>query len=939
MRVIFISLITSLLIAFAFSQSVLQKEKKYLQEYALADKLFHKAEKLSTKKEYDEALEEKLNGQSLAAFQSILPIVKKVADDSLAFFCHLKIGILQHYFDSIQLAKNNYLNAIALKQKLPQIKDSFLFQPLLFTARIYYSLNKFDSAYIYYKKAEKITELYHVSLNEEQRLYNGLGAIYFETGNFKQAKNYFEKAALLLSKSDPSYKDFIIAYKINIGSCLVRLEKFKEADEVYSSLLQYKITTNEILQNVGFVNLSIGNSLKAIDFFKKIKYNNSTNIILYNQLGKAYLNLAKKDSAEKYYMLALEENKKWNDTRKNNAHGTTYQYVADKFVAEKNYVNGIDNYQKAVLQFYPDYNETDVYKNPTIFSGVFSYINLFNTLAAKADAFEKLYEQDKKQASLDAALNAYRSAFFLADYVEKTYDSDEARLFLNKIKYRVHDRPIHISLQLYEITKNNHYLEEAYNFDQQNKASVLSLNVQESSIKSQTVTDAGLFEKETSIKSNITRLSLKARQINDSNQLEKIKAETRDNEIELGKLQDKINELPGYKVKKYANGIPTIAALQKILNKKTAILSYHLSGNELVILCISSNDISYTKQAIDSTFFSTVKSFKASLNFTKSGQKYDGDAVSLQLYNVTIKPIFNKLEHIDNLLIIPDDELNSLPFEALNDENGNYLFEKFSVQYQYSTALLRNNINDKTFKTVLAMAPFASRGNEEFTQLIFTKKEIENLKGDILLDSAATKNNFIAKATKSGIIHLATHTIVNDTLPEKSLIAFYPFTNLATNENNLYAQEIYNLKLTGTKLVVLSACETGNGQLSKGEGLMSLARAFTYAGCPNIIASLWKADDKSTAWIMQRYYHYYYNNTSAATSLQKAKLDYINSPDIEKKYKSPNYWAHLVLTGIPEKEVSSYAWLWAICISSFLILLFYLFVKRKKRTYDNNIML
>jgi CHAT domain-containing protein/tetratricopeptide (TPR) repeat protein len=930
MRVIFISIITIFFVALALSQSIVQKEKKYIQDYTIADKLFHEAEKLSGNENYDEVLEEKLNNQSLNIFQNIIPVAKKAGNDSLAFLCYLKTGILLHYFDSITLAKSNYLSAIALKTVLPQIEDSLLFQPLLFTGRICYGLNKFDSAYYYYKAAEKIREKYKTTLNEEQRLYNGLGSMYFETGNFKKAKNYFEKAILILSPTEPAYKDLLITYKINIASSLVKLEKFKEADSIYTSLLQYKITTNEILQSMGFVNLNLGKAEIAIEYFKKIDHKNSSNILLYNQLGKAFLSLGKIDSAEIYYSKAISENEKWNSSKRNTLHGLTFQYLADKFIVQKKYMGAIDNYQKSILQFYPDYDESNIYKNPQQFSGIFSYINLFNTLTAKADAFEKLYEQDKKQTLLDAALDAYRSAFLLADYVEKTYDSDEARLFLNKIKYKVHDRPIDISIQLFELTKNKNYLEEAYNFDQKNKASILSLNVQESAIKNQSSFNVDLFEKETSIKTNITRLSLKAAQINDSSQLQKIKNEIRDYEIELGKLQDKIDELPGYKAKKFANSIPSVIQVQKLLSKKTALLSYHLAKNEMVILCITPTELSYTKQVIDSTFFNTVKSLKTSLNNYKGEEKYDGSAMSIQLYNTIIKPVLNKLKNTNNLLIIPDDELNNLPFETLCDEKENFVLSKFNVQYQYSTAFLRDNIKSNTTNiTTLAMAPFASMGNDEFPKLLYSRNEIENLQGNILMDSSASKKNFLALAEKAGILHLATHTIVDDSITEKSLIAFYPFKGLPSSENNLYLQEIYNLKLNTTKLVILSACETGTGQLAKGEGLMSLTRAFTYAGCPNIIGSLWKADDKSTAWIMQRFYKYYNDGIDAAASLQKAKLDYIQSPEIERRFKSPNYWAHLVLTGVPEHKTNMRVWLCVVSILAISVILIMYIIKIK----------
>jgi tetratricopeptide (TPR) repeat protein len=437
----------------SFSQTGIKKENNFLQDYLSADKLFKDAEKISSQKNYSEEREAEINRQALSAFQKIIPEFKKTGKDSLAFFSHFKAGLLLHYFDSLQLAKKEYLEAIALKDKNPLIEDSFLFQPLLFTGRIYYSQNQFDSAYIFFKKAEKISEGYQMPLNEEERLYNGLGTMYYATGNYKQAINYFEKATVILLPTDPFYKDFFTKYKINIASSLLKLEKFTKADSIYEAILPFKINTNEILLNIGIINLRLGNTEKAIGYFKQVHYKDHPNILLYNQFCKAYLTIGKNDSAEKYINLAFEENKKWNDNKKNTTHGLTFQYLAEKKTGESMYKEAIANYQLAIVQFYPDYNETDILKNPENFSGVFSYINLFNVLTAKADAFEKLFLQNKKQELLNAALNAYRSAFKLADYVERTYDSDEARLFLNKIKYNVHDRPIHVSLQLYALTK------------------------------------------------------------------------------------------------------------------------------------------------------------------------------------------------------------------------------------------------------------------------------------------------------------------------------------------------------------------------------------------------------------------------------------------------------------------------------------------------------
>jgi CHAT domain-containing protein len=925
LKPISILLLSIFLLIIAFSQITKENTNKYFTEYIAADKLFHEAEELYFKANYDEVKEEALNKKALEIFKTITP---KITNDSLAFFCHLKLGLLWHYFDSLDLAKLEYKKAIEIKK--PLVADSFLFKPLLFIGSIYYSRFEVDSAYLYYKKAEAITEKYSTPLNEQERLYNRIGTMHYESGNYKQAKNYFERAISQLKTSTPFYKDFLVNYKSNIASSLVNLEKFNEADSIFNSILPYNVNKNEILQNIGNVNLLQGNADKALNYFKQVKYNSNLNILLYNKMGKAYLLKKNIDSTNKYLALAETENKKWNGAKKNILYGFTLQYLGEKYAVENKFNDAINCYQKAITHFYPNYNNTNVYDNPQNFTGFFSYINLFNTLAAKADAFEKLFEQTQQQKALEASLQAYNAAFELADYVEKTYESDEARLFLSKIKYNVHDKPIRISLQLYELTKNKQYLEQAYNFDQQNKASILSLNVQEQAVKNQLIATSPLFEKEAEVKKTITRLSIKAAQINDSSQLQKINETIRDNEIELGRLQEKMNELPDYKAKKILQTVPTVTQVQKLLSKNTALLSYHLSKNELVTLCISQNEINYYKLPINFSFSAIVDSLKNSLANLSAETPFTGTSMSSKLYQLTIQPIWARIKDVKNLIIIPDDELNNLPFEILTNEKGDYLLQNFAIEYQYSTALLHNNIKlNKAPKASLAMAPFSDTTFGTFAKLSYSKTEIENIQGDILLDSAATKKTFLATAQNYNTLHLATHTIINNSNPNQSLISFYPSPNLPQSETNLYVQEIYNLNLNNTHLVILSACETGTGQLAKGEGLLSLARAFTYAGCPNIIASLWKADDKSTAWIIQRFYHYQNKGLNAATSLQKAKLDYIQSPAIEKRFKTPNYWAHLVLTGIPDNNSGNHYWIWIAGIP-ILILAFLMY-----RRYSN----
>jgi CHAT domain-containing protein len=95
-------------------------------------------------------------------------------------------------------------------------------------------------------------------------------------------------------------------------------------------------------------------------------------------------------------------------------------------------------------------------------------------------------------------------------------------------------------------------------------------------------------------------------------------------------------------------------------------------------------------------------------------------------------------------------------------------------------------------------------------------------------------------------------------------------------------------------MVVLSGCNTGLGKLRRGEGLMSMTRAFLYAGVPSIVVSLWPVDDESTALLMKYFYDYLRIGNKKSTALQKAKIQLINSTGWKR---NPFYWGPFVLMG------------------------------------------
>ena len=919
-RALLFLLLTAYLYIVSAQQAILSDEV-LLEQYKRAQVYYDKATALSKLESYgpkEEALEQAWNKKALEGFTSIYSVFKKeyALYDSLRFYTSFKIGELHHYFENFSAAVNFYKEAIAIKQK-SKLPDSLLFKPYLYAGIIFYNQNKFDTAVQFFKNAENIQANYSNELAEAERLYNILGVLFYERGNYKQAQNYFRKALVLLSVTNPYYKELYVNYNINLAQLHLRLEEYDKANQIYLSLLPLQLNTNEIYHNIGSLNLSLGAAEKALVYFRKVNYQNNKVVRLYNSIGEAFFNLKNFDSALHYYYKASQAYTTLGANADPISFGLVQKNMGDYYRHFKQNDQAFQHYQRAIIKFYPAFLKEDIHSNPEKFSGVFSYINLFNVLNAKAELWHDVYQQ--KQQDLTAAkeeLKTYESAFKLIEYVERTYDSDEARLFLTKIKHAVHGKPIDIAFDLYSKTNNKTYLETLYHFDQQNKAAVLSLNRQLNTLAA----EAPLPEQqeEQRLKAEITRLSIRAAQAQDSLQLQKINGSIRDYEIALGKIQEKRTSTTSLR----GGNIPSLKTVQeKLSNSKTTLVSYHLSENRLTTLVVTNTNASAYQQPLPPGFDGMMQQEIKRLR-TPTDNLTEKQGVNF--FGLFFRHI--SLAETEQLIIIPDDVLAYFPFESLKTNDGNYLIENVAIQYQYSTALLQENKTDFSSAKTLAFAPFGQQSiSDSLPTLPASIDEVSNIKGKKLIDSGATKAAFLEESKNYRIVHLATHAFAgtNNQLP---YIVFYG--GPANNDKFLYTQEIYNLQFSGTSLVILSACETGSGELVKGEGVLSLSRAFSYAGCPNIITSLWKANDFSTAYLSKRIHYYLNDGRSISKSVQLAKKDYLADKAINPRLKQPYYWAHLVFVG--DYEVPGSAPLpWLILVFGLLALAIAVYLIKK----------
>lgn len=286
--------------------------------------------------------------------------------------------------------------------------------------------------------------------------------------------------------------------------------------------------------------------------------------------------------------------------------------------------------------------------------------------------------------------------------------------------------------------------------------------------------------------------------------------------------------------------------------------------------------------------------------------------------------------HRHKIIIISDDFLNYLPFESLTSK-GKYLVEDFEFSYHYSMSLwLVNQTSAKSNNVRVAV--FAPAYNEaifkqnKMKPLPFARQESEDIlrqfPGQLFAGSIATKENFYDQASRSDIIHLSMHAVLDENDFRKSGLIFQ-------GNQPLYFDEIYQ-KTIPVEMMVLGACNTGTGMLKNGEGIMSMAHAFTVAGSRSNIISLWEVPDRETSELMQYFYVYLKKGQEKDEALSNAKREFLKHNPLKQH---PYFWAGFIVNGSIEPLATNYSWILVVSLVATGILLIVYILKRKKSLY------
>ncbi|HLC16053.1 MAG TPA: CHAT domain-containing protein, partial [Thermodesulfovibrionia bacterium] len=267
------------------------------------------------------------------------------------------------------------------------------------------------------------------------------------------------------------------------------------------------------------------------------------------------------------------------------------------------------------------------------------------------------------------------------------------------------------------------------------------------------------------------------------------------------------------------------------------------------------------------------------------------EAQSRALYNLLITPVLPGIQGQKYVGIIPHNSLHHLSFATLSD-GENYLVDHYPLFYLPSASVMRYTLekrrDDKNVKVLAIGNPDL---DEPALALPFAEREVDAIKWNfpeitILTGKDATESWVMEHIGEYGIIHLASHGEFDPVNPLFSAIKLKPDQNA---DGDFRAREVFSIKLNAD-LVVLSACQTGLGKITKGDEVIGLNRAFFYAGTHAIVSSLWRVSDVSTAVLIKQFYRSY-TNQNKADSLRRAMLH------VKNRYPHPGYWGAFTLVG------------------------------------------
>ncbi len=852
-------------------------------------------------------------------------------------------------------------------------------------------LGNYQNAIKFYEKA--LSYDCCITLKTKERIMTSTAVIHWFIGDYDKALEMQEEAIeILKSAENIDYYKLSIDYNV-MGLIYKALGEYHESIAYYNAVLQYleldsldnfrlKGTTHYNLgisyRKIGDNDNSLNSYRKALRLFAKSNAPRNQQARVINSIGLVHLDTYEFDSSKIYLSKAkgifneLYGSEHVEMARAFANLGFLYRVNNNMVEAKKNYHEAIRirkkvNGQSAnMADLYNDYSEllmqegkltealqtldsayeVNTYSYKTILRAR-SEISLLSTISLKAAAYTQRYTKEKDLEHARLALSHFSTSDSLLNVIRNSYSIEVDQYELRKVYRKIYSDAMALCFQLYDQTGDDTYLIKAFNIGTKSKGFVLSQKLKGSNpIRFANIPDS-LTKLETSLQRKLAQnrmlLSdeLQSRGEIDSTLVLELQEKIFNNRSDINSLASQLkNNYPKYYNLRYKNGSEDINEIQENLSDNKLLLNFFQSEENVYLIKLSQENtqfVSVSLKELDSLIDGSNQAI------------VKGDLDNLLAYSAELRQALSlspeEIKDFEFIEIIPDGIIWNLNFLALAEKKNNsieYLGNSKMLTFNYIINKNEESVNNRNQKVVaFSFNEKDVNSIKEASYLSFrdfnedipgTSKEVAAISeiwdGAYYYGSAANETNFKADGDSYSIVHLAVHGIQDEDSPENSYFQFSGSDSL--NDGRLHSYEIYGLDID-SDLAVLTACYSGEGKIVAGEGMMSMGRAFAYAGVNSIVASRWEVPDISAPYLMKYFYSGLKEGLTKSEALQYAQKEFLKN-DADNITSAPFYWAGFYIIG--DDSPINQSWPQRnllFLIAAFFLMLFAFIVFRRKR--------
>ena len=788
----------------------------------------------------------------------------KTAPDSTVLKLCFVLGELYRYQSKIDsclkyfyMAEQAIVRSPLLEAKMPQYVVYYYNSK----GQLYLLLQEYHQSEIYFQKANQLANQYNLQADVPY-VSSGIAEYYDLMGQHKQAYFYRNEALRLYSVIDSERA----AYMSGLSWTLYKLKQYEAA---------------------------IVNSKKVLQFLQKLPNAHSGPCLKiqmkqYWFVGACLFSLKKYQESEKNIDYAL----RFYDTNfsvKNENLGNLYLLKAQLRVQKKDYNQALANLKLAVSIVLTTQNQKNIsplhIKYPQLALLITVYI---------AQVWQKKYEANRSYINLFEAINAYDLAMQVYQLSGRIIDEKQTNLTLADRNYSLLQNAITLGFEAYRQYPHR-FKGVLFRWFEAQQANFLNETLRVQKIKKRTLLPH-IIEQEKQIETDLILFRNKM-------PIDSVAY----NDLQVRRYQFKqllMKQYPSYYQNFYQISSFDLHQLQQKLDSKTAYLAYTWVENNLYTMIVTHHMVDFKVQIMTPKWAESLSHLKKQLSLNPGMGRYEGRKSAVYCYRQLIEPIKKHLIGKEHLVVCRDYQFQFLPLEILETGNkqNDFLFKQYAIGYTYSAQsywgqlpnddLKSDQISNKT-KPILFVTPFLSgfRNGNQLWESVGNSKEVKTIGGEEISDQNATKKKLKEVNLYRKILNISTHAFADTVDGFNSYLQMYP-----NEDDRLYFADICLLRMQNTSLVVLGACETDKGKSMKGEGVLSLARAFFYAGAKSVVSTSWEANNEALSLMSVSLNKYLKEGQKIDKALQMARLEIINSGQ-NAKFNHPYYWANLTLLG------------------------------------------